>query len=60
MMRPSMLEVRVCRRRVAALPPTEADPVRPTEVDMESAFEPSGPEAETESVLSPIGVRCGS
>ena len=50
-----MLEVRACRRRVAAspsFPPTEADPVRPT--DMESASEIGGPEAETESILSAV------
>ena len=50
----AMLEVRACRRQVAAspsFPPTEADPVRPTEVDMESASEPRWLEAETEPIL---------
>ena len=52
-----MLEVRACRRRVAAspsLPPTAVDLVRPTEVDMESASEVGVPEAETESILSAV------
>ena len=48
-----MLEVRACRRRVAAspsFPPTAVDPVMPTEVDMESASEVGIPEEETESI----------
>ena len=52
-----MLEVRACRRRVAAspsFPPTAVDPVMPTEVDMESAFEVGMPEEETESILSVV------
>ena len=52
-----MLEVRARRRRVAAspsFPPTAVDPVRPTEVDMESASEVGVPEAETASILSAV------
>ena len=39
----AMPGVKACRRRVTtspSFPPTEADPVRPKEVDMESASEP--------------------
>ena len=53
----SCFQVRACRRRVAAspsFPPTETRPVRPSDVDMESASEVGVPEAETESILSAV------